>query len=458
MKRHDVSSRIRATVGAVMVGAALAAVMTPDAVRAAGPEVTVYTRDLGFVRETRSVALAGSNDTLRITGVPDRLDFSSVRLAVPGARVDRLAYRYDLASGDLFLEQARGSRVRVVSRGDRNAEGTLLAVDGSWLVLRGNDGAILTLSRASVEDVRMTQPTAATSLRPTLEAVVEGGKRGNVDAELSYLTGGLSWSAEHTLIRTGDGSGEWSAIVTIENQSGREYRDAELKLVAGEPRRTSPMPVPMVQMARGMELKAMNAEGVDLSEQNFSEYHLYTLDRPATLRDRETQSLTMLPTHAVKITPRYFFRGGGGVSAQLELRNTKAEGLGVPLAGGRVRFFERDASGSLQFTGETNVRHTPEGEKLTLDVGTAFDLVAERRETSNKRISDREREYTVEVKLRNQKKTNVTIVVAENVPNDSDVLAKSHDFTRKDSQTLEFAVPVAAGKESVLTFTVRARY
>jgi hypothetical protein len=372
--------------------------------------------------------------------------------------VSRLAYRYDLASGDGFLEQARGGRVRVVSRGDRVAEGTLLAVDGAWLVLRGNDGSILTLSRASVEDVRLSQPAIATSLRPTLEAVVEGGKRGNVDAELSYLTGGLSWSAEHTLIRTGDGSGEWSAIVTIENHSGREYRDAELKLVAGEPRRTSPMPMPVSTMARGMELKASYDGAADLAEQNFSEYHLYSLDRPATLRDRETQSLTMLPTHTVKLTPRYFFRGGGGVSAQLELRNTKAEGLGEPLAGGRVRFFERDGSGGLQFTGETHLRHTPEGEKLTLDVGTAFDLTAERREMSNKRISDREREYSAEVKLRNAKKTNVTIVVAENVPGDFDVLQKSHDFTRKDSQTLEFAIPVAAGKESVLTYTVRVRY
>jgi hypothetical protein len=296
----------------------------------------------------------------------------------------------------------------------------------------------------------------AMSLRPTLEAVIEGGKRGRQDAELSYLTGGLSWGAEHMLVRTGDGSGEWSASVTVENSSGREYRDADLKLVAGEPRRATP-PMPRPMMEAGMAFKT-SAAAPDLSEQTFAEYHLYALDRPATLRDRESQSLTMIEPHAVKVTPRYLFRGAGGVTAQLELRNTKAEGPGVPLPAGRVRFFERDAAGDLQFTGETAIGHTPEGEKLSLDVGTAFDLAAERRETTSKRISDREREIGIEVKLRNQKKTKVTIVVSESVPGDFEVLRKSHDFTTKDAHTIEFSVPVAAGQEAVLSYAARVRY
>jgi hypothetical protein len=130
----------------------------------------------------------------------------------------------------------------------------------------------------------------------------------------------------------------------------------------------------------------------------------------------------------------------------------------VALPAGRVRFYEPDAAGALQFTGETSIRHTAEGEKLTLDVGQAFDLVAERRELYNRRIADREREYAVEIKLRNRKKLDVKIVVQEGVGGDAEVLKKSHEFTRKDANTIEFDVAVAAGKEAVVSYTVRVRY
>ena len=423
---------------------------------AADTALTVYAQDLGFVREGRTLEVGGARDTVRLPDVGERLDFSSVRLVPAGGiRVTRLAYRFDAASGDLMIDRARGSRVRVASRGDRTAEGTLVAADGSWLVVRADDGTLSTLARSAVEEVRLTRPSGDLLLKPTLEAVVEGGRKGRLEAELSYLTGGLSWSAEHTLVRSGEGSATWSATVTVENTSGREYRDATLKLVAGEPQRAGMAPQPLQAAFR--TLAAAEAKA-DLSEQAFSEYHLYTLDRPATLRDRESQSLSMIAARAVKLTPRYLYRGGApGVAAQLQMENTSAAGLGLPLPGGRVRVYESDPSGALQLTGESRIGHTAEGEKVTLDIGTAFDLAAERREVSSRRVGEREREYQVEIKLRDRKKTDVTIVVEENVPADHEVLKSSHPATRKDASTLQFSVPVAAGKEIVLSYTVRAR-
>jgi len=436
---------------------ALAALCTSaSAAAATAPKVTIYSRDLGFVRETRDLDIAGPGDTVRIADLPERLDFSSVQLHAPGFAVRRLAYRYDLASGDGLLEQSRGSRVKVISRGDRTNEGVLLAADGTWLVVRGNDGVVTALSRTAVEDVRLTSPPRDVTLEPTLEVAVDGGKRERVPVELSYLTGGLSWSAEHVLVRNSETSGTWSASVAIDNQSGHEYRNATLKLVAGEPHRAGPPPRPL---ARGLSFSFPEAaaEKADLSQETFSEYHLYTLDRPATLRDKESQSLTMLTPRPVKLTPRYEFRGGPSVQAQLELRNAKNEGPGEPLAGGRVRIYEKDARGDLQFTGESQIRHTPVGEKMTVGLGDAFDLTGERRETANRRISDHEREVDVEVKLRNQKTSEVVIHVVESQGGDVEVTRKSHDFTRKDSRTLDFTVPVRPGQEAILTYTARIR-
>jgi len=439
--------------------APLATALLSWGVALAGPAVTIYTHDLGLVREQRTLELTGSRDTVRISDLPERLDFSSLRLAPQGgARVARLAYRWDVANGDALIDGARGRRVRVISRGDRVTEGTLVTSDGSWLVVRATDGSLNTVARAQVDAVSLADPPATLSLRPTLEAAIEGGSRGKVSADLSYLTGGLSWDAEHVVVRHGEREATWSANVTIENSTGRDFVDADLKLVAGEPSRAAASLEPTAY--REMKSMSLAAAAPDLSEQNFSEYHLYTLGRPATLRSREAQSLTMLDPRPVMVSPRYVYRGGDprGVLTQLEVMNTKENGLGVPLPSGRVRFYEADASGALQFTGETRIPHTPAGEKMTLDVGSAFDLSAERRQTAEHRIADREREFSIEIKLRNHKDKDVTILVDEPVNGDVEVTVNSHPFTKKDANTLEFSVPVAAGKEAVLTYTARARY
>jgi hypothetical protein len=427
----------------------------------AAPSVTVYSHDLGFVRDTRTIETGARGDTVLVAGVPERVDFSSVRVALADAtlRVTRLAYRYDVANGDALIQNAKGRRVRVTSRGDRATEGVLVGTDGSFLVVRADDGTLTAVAREALETVRLTDPPPALALRPSIEAVIPGIRRGRSEAELSYLTGGLSWSAEHTVVRRGESSATWATNVTIDNQTGVAFENANVKLVAGSPNRATPPPIPYMARNQAKEMLAA-ADAGGMAEQAFADYHLYTLNRPATLRDRETQSLVMHDPRDVKATSRYFYRGGDprGVTTQLEVKNDAASGLGLPLPAGRVRFYEADASGALQFTGETTIGHTAEGEKLSMDVGHAFDLVAERKEMSNKRISDREREVSVAIELRNRKKTAVTITVQENLGGDIEILKSSLPSRRKDANTVEFDVPVAAGKEVTLTYTYRARY
>lgn len=414
--------------------------------------VTIYSRDLAFVRERRVLDFGAKRDTARLTGIPERIDVSSIRLTPSGkARVRRLAYADPAA--DRVVEQARGRRVRISLRGDRVIEGVLSGADASWIVVRSDDGATETVARGAVDQIRVSGPPPL-RLEPALEVVLDPPGSGAVNADLSYMTGGLSWTAEHSLVRTGEKTATWTSMVTVENSSGASFQVPKLGLVAGDPRRGTPPPMPVM---RTMAMEGAQNKA-DLSEQSFSEYHLYTLDRPARLNDHETQIFTMLEPRTVQIAPRYLARPGGGVAAQIEIRNTKTGGLGVPLAGGRVRVYERDASGEERFTGEAGIQHTPDGELMTLEVGTAFDLVAERREVSHKVISEREREYEIEVKLRNRKKTAVTILVEEPVAGDHQIIRSSHPSTRKDANTLQFSIPVPAGKEVALTYAVRVRY
>jgi len=430
--------------------AGLAPLAWPQAPKSSS--ITIYSQDLAFVREQRTLDF-GKGDTAFVLGLPERLDVSSIRLSPSGkGRVRRLAFIGN-PEGDRVVDQARGRRVRVSMRGDRVVEGVLTGADPAWLVVRTDDGATETLSRNAVDQIRMSGPPAL-RLEPSLEVVLDPAPSGAVGAELSYMTGGLSWSAEHTLVRTGEKTATWTSRVTVSNTSGASFQVPKLGLVAGDPRRGgAPPPMPMM---RTMAMEG--AQMKDMSEQTFSEYHLYTLDRATRLVHGETQLFTMYEPRTVQITPRYLARPGAGVAAQIEIRNSKEAGLGVPLPAGRVRVYEKDASGEERFTGESGIRHTPDGELMTLEIGTAFDLVAERREVSNKQISQREREYEVEVKLRNRKKTAVTIVVEEPVAGDHEVIRSSHPSTRKDANTLQFSIPVPAGKEVVLTYAIRIRY
>jgi hypothetical protein len=453
------SARAAAFGLALAATASLAPAVAPA--HAAGPALTIYRNDLALVRERRSVTLAGARDTLRLADVPESLDFPSVRLGFEGgARVTRLAYRFDTADGMSLIDRARGERVRVGGRNDRVTEGTLVGADGEWLVVRGDDGALTTLARSAVESVRLARPPAQLSLRPTLEAVVEGGRAGRTDAELAYLTHGLSWAAEHVLVRRGERAARWSTTVTLTNTSGRSFEDATLRLVAGDPQIATPSPSPvMMNMHAGMAAMEKTADA-GFAGESFADYHLYTLDRPATLRDRETQSFTFLEPRDVQVTPRYVYRGGDprGVMTVIEMTNAKADGFGVPLPGGRVRVYEADASGAQQFTGEARIDHTAVDEKRSLEVGRAFDLAAERREVYDHRLSDHEREYQVAIELRNRKDTDATIRVEESVSGDVEITQKTHPFTRKDANTLVFEVPVAKGQKVELGYTARARF
>ena len=424
----------------------------------AGPSLTLYTSDLGLVKESRDVDFKGTRDTLRLEGVSQRLDASSVRLVPGSGRLTRLAYRWDVASGDALLERAIGSRVRIVSKGERVNEGTLLSADGGWLVLRDEDGSIVTLMREWMQEIRLARPGPGLSLRPALEAVVEGARKGTSTVDLAYLTGGLSWSAEHTLIRTGESCARWSAVVRVENTTGRTYTDAKLKLIAGQLARTMP-PQPRAEMA--MMMKASDgAPGQAPDEQAFADYHLYTMPGAVTLRDRESQTLVLLEPKDVQVKPRYVYRGGDptGVRSTLDLVNSAKEGTGAALPGGRVRCYAADADGDQQLTGETQVKHPAVDEKLSLEMGYAFDLAAERKTVSDRRVSDREREYSVEIKLRNRKKSDVTIVCEEPVGGEVEVVKSSKPVTRDEANLLKFTMAVPAGQEVVLTYTARQRW
>jgi hypothetical protein len=252
--------------------------------------------------------------------------------------------------------------------------------------------------------------------------------------------------------------------VTLDNTSGASYPDATLQLVAGEVHLApEPRARPEVMMM------AAKAGAPEMHEEAFAEYHLYTLERPTTIKDRQKKQVTLLEAEHVKVirhyvveSPQWWYVQRVGkqkqdVRVEVELANRADNHLGIALPGGVVRLYQRDKRGTAQFVGEDRIQHTPKDEVVKVTMGNAFDVVAERRQTDYRKLADNLFEDAFEVTLRNHKDAAITVEVRETVGGDWEMISNSHPYEKSSAFTVTFAVPVPANGDTKLTYRVRVR-
>jgi len=315
--------------------------------------------------------------------------------------------------------------------------------------------------------------------------VLNTDRRGKLDAELSYVTGGMSWKADYSMLaQNADDKIDVIGWVTVDNQSGKTFENAKIKLMAGDVSKIQQGQREMYRMAAMSEIAYDASMPSAVSEKAFEDYHLYTLNRKTTLHDRETKQVEFLRANNVKAERIYVYDGAkidwnryrGWSSDNIrrnrdygtdcnpkvwimkEFVNSEENNLGIPLPRGIVRFYRRDDDNQLEFTGENIIDHTPKDETVRVYTGNAFDLVGERKRTDY-RISTSEDwlDESFEIKVRNRKeKDSVEIRVVEHLYRwiNWEIVEKSDDFTKTDSQTMEFRVRLEPGQEKVITYKV----
>ncbi len=466
---------------------AIAATAAAGAARAAEPvtstaaertavAVTVYNDGRGLVREERTLDLPAGAGELRFMDVASKIEAPTVHVAaLEGGALSVLEqnYEYDLLSPQKLLEKFVGKTVTLVMTKVRDNSTVDEEVPAKLLSLNG--GTIWEIGGRIVSNpayARLVFPSVPENLiaRPTLVWLVDPGSGGKRRIEATYLTGGMTWRADYVLqLDAAEEKAGLQGWVTVDNQSGAGYRDARLKLVAGDVHRA---PQPQLALrALGAVAKAAREE-LSVKEEGLFEYHLYTLPRPTTLKENQTKQVELLDAPSLRVSKDFVLRGDTSyyrspwrpgdpkqkVQVFVKFKNSEAAGLGLPLPKGVVRVYKRDKAGSPQFIGEDNVDHTPKDEEVALELGNAFDVAAERRQTDFKKIADRVYEAAFEVRLRNHKDTPITVRVVEPLGGDWTMVENSHPFTKPEAFTAEFAVPVPAGQETVLTYRVRTNY
>ena len=325
--------------------------------------------------------------------------------------------------------------------------------------------------------------TAETILKPRLEWLVATDRPGKFPAELSYVTGGMSWQADYNIVAPEKGDlVDIVGWVTMDNHSGRTFENARIKLMAGD--------VNKIQLGQeydraykfALAAPVAGMVGPPVTEKAFDEYHLYTLERSTTLRDRETKQVEFIHAAGVATKQVYVYDGvkidqnrfngwnwenirndhsygtesNPKIWAMREFVNSQANHLGMPLPRGRVRFYRRNDDGQVEFTGENTIDHTPRDETIRIYTGNSFDLSGERRRTTyaidmGKSMATE----TFEIKVRNHKKEPVEVRVVEHLYRGKnwEITAKSDEYQKKDSQTVEFPITVMPDGEKVITYT-----
>jgi hypothetical protein len=375
-------------------------------------------------------------------------------------------YEYDLISPEKLMEKYVGRDVEIVEQADdltnRTVKATLLSTNGGPVYRIGDRIVIGQQGKVTLPDL-----PADLVARPTLVWTLDAPKAGAAPAEVSYLTDGMNWSADYVaVVDADDKKAGLSGWVTIDNHSGATFKDATLKLVAGDVRRVQPERLMDYEAQKGV--MRMSAAAAQFQEESFFEYHLYTLDRPTTVKDNQTKQLSLLTAPSVPVVKKLLLTGNAGffrnplgtglqtqkVAVVLEIVNAQAGGLGIPLPKGIVRVYKKDKAGAEQFVGEDAIDHTPKDETIRLHVGDAFDVVAERAQTDFKAVSPRQNESAWTISLRNRKDEDIVVTVREPMGGDWTLVSSSLPGKKVDQQTLEFDVPVAKGKETKLTYRV----
>jgi hypothetical protein len=441
--------------------------------------ITVYNSNLGLVRETRRLTLPQGQIVLRFADVTAQIRPETVHLAsltAPASlRILEQNYQYDLLNPGKLLDKFVGKEITLDMRRYQNNTETFEPVQAT--LLSNNGGQVwringqIVINPANITEMRFPDLPKNLVATPTLVWDLENRESGSQSVEASYLTAGMNWRADYVLlVNADDTKGDLQGWVTLTNASGATFEDARLQLVAGDVNRVSEERT--YALAGAMARKSAESES-QFQEQGFFEYHMYTLQRPTSIRDNETKQVSLLEAAGFEVKKEfvlngqhYYYAGYNSpgqpikekVGVYIQFRNSQPNKLGMPLPAGTIRLYKKDDKGNQQFIGEDKIDHTPKDEDVRVKVGDAFDIVAERKQTDCKVIARNVYEYAYEIKIRNHKDGPVTVVVNEPIGGDWEMVSSTFEAKKTAAFAAQFNVPVAKDGEAILSYRVRVRY
>ncbi|MBW2636505.1 MAG: DUF4139 domain-containing protein [Deltaproteobacteria bacterium] len=446
------------------------ATSTSTALDQTGVEVTVYNSNLGLIKDTRALRVPSGMGELRFMDVASSIMPVTVHVKSLNNperfRVLEQNYEYDLMDGKKLLDKYVGRKIKIIDWNkfqDRKetVEAVLLSNNRDQIFKINNE---IYIGHPGIKVL----PEIPENLiaKPTLTWLYENERGETHNLEVSYLTGNINWKADYVVVLNADDtSSDISGWVTVDNKSGATYRNATLKLIAGEIHRAEQKDRSVRYAMEGMS----KAGAPQFGEKEFFEYHIYDLARKTTIKDKQTKQIRLFETAGVAIEKEFLVYGVSSyftgryraenpkqpVDVYVKFKNSSKNNLGMPLPEGIMRLYKMDEKGSQQFVGEDRIDHTPKDEEVTLKIGEAFDLVAEKIQTDFRQVTTRRYEPEWEVPLRNHKDSEVTVGLIEPLFGSWKVLKSSHAYKKVDAFTLRFDVKVPKDGEVKISYRIQ---
>ncbi len=439
--------------------------------------VTVYNSNIALVRDVRRVQLPAGSVDLRFMDIAAQVNPATVHIvsltAPKELTVLEQNYEYDLLNPQKLLDKYVGKAVTLVRLRTENNSTKEEYVKAT--LLANNQGPVWKVEKEIITGMgadRLVFPDLPENLysKPTLVWLLENRHAREQTVEASYLTSEMNWNADYVLtVAPSQKAADLNGWVTVVNHSGTAFRNAQLQLVAGEVHRVE---APRA-MAAGIAEGTLGKAAPQFVQEPISEYHLYTLERRTTLQNNETKQISLLSSTGVQIEKAFIVYGQqfyyhnaqrpgvpfrDPVQVHIKFKNSEANSLGQPLPAGTVRVYQGDSKGRVQFIGEDHIGHTPKDELLDLQIGNAFDVVEERKQTDFKTFGSNTYEMAFEITLRNHKADPITVEVNEPIAGDWTMLESNFKHEKTAAFAARFTVPVAANGESVLKYRVRVRW
>ena len=442
-----------------------------------GADVTVYNADFAMVRERRNFHLPASSARLAFTGVSSQMQPETALLEVMKGdpiSVTEQAFSFDVISPASLLARSVGQEVSIF---------TTIPATGRDAIVRARvlsvaDGVVLDIGGKIHTSVpgRIVFDTLPSDLRatPTLLMNVSGKAGQNAEAEFSYLTGGLTWRADYVVQYDSEAARmDLTAWATITNTTGVDFKDARVKLVAGDVNRVGPRDPP--RPMRMLEARAMAAAAPPLAdgvtEQALEASHIYTIGHATTLADKETRQLALLHGQGIAVRRELIVRNDqpqiysmalrgqtqeSRAGVELIFKNDASAKLGAPLPAGTMRVYGLDEQGGPQFLGESAIDHAATGSEVRVKLGRDFDVPVTREQMTFVRASDTITVSVWKITIQNAKPRPIKVRVIEPIPESWEITKESHPHKASNAVTSEWLLDVPAKGQTVLEYNVKS--
>lgn len=428
-------------------------------------QVTVYNQNIALIKVEAKIHVKRGIQNLNYKKLPPALIPGSVNLReIDGASAFRIIQHtfmpYSTLKDNLLKKYLRRPIQLILPSGEL-ISGKLLKYSGNTFFLKRNGNLELI---PEIKGTRIIFPNSPDSLGggTLLQWEIEGLRPAAPNVELSYLTSGLNWTANYRAVVLGEDRLRLSAEVSIRNHSGASYRNAHVKLVAGQINKAYDRPIiPFSAALKTRTEAAARDAGRGISPaRTFSEYHIYDLRNSVSLPDNQTVAIPFIKPVTVPMEKTFWYDSHynrESVRVKIKIKNKKSARLGQPLPAGIVRLY-RDDLGHQEFVGEDLIKHTPEGETVTLTAGMAFDIFVKRAEQRVQKISEKSEVQTVSLKIHNRKKRrDVSVKVVEHLAGRFrywKITSSSLPYRQTGEREIRFDVPVKAHGETTLTYKV----